>query len=151
MARMHSRKKGKSGSKNLIKRKNKLWNIHSKQEVEQLAIKLAKTGKKEALIGIILRDSYGIPDVKTITGKKIGQILVENKLQGKIPTDLQFLILKDINLVKHFGVHKKDMSVKRGLQLTISKINRLAKYYVGKGKLPADWKYDRSKAKLLVE
>ena len=66
---MHSGKKGRSGSKNYLKRKNKVWNIHSKQEVEQLVIKLAKTGKKEALIGIILRDNYGIPDVQTITGK----------------------------------------------------------------------------------
>ncbi len=151
MARMHSRKKGKSGSKRPIEREIKKWNIHSRKELEQLVVKLAKIGKKEAQIGLVLRDNYGIPDVKAITGRKILRILKENNLQGKIPSDLQFLIKKDIRLVKHVETHKKDMTVKRGQQLTLSKINRLAKYYKDIGVLPVDWAYDRSKAKLLIE
>ena len=53
-------------------------------------------------------------------------------------------------LVKHLEKNKKDMVAKRGIQLTSSKIHRLAKYYKRKGILPQDWKYDREKAKLIV-
>ena len=151
MAKMHSRKKGKSGSKPPLKREIKPWNIHSSQEAEQLVLKIAKTGSYPAMIGTTLRDNYGIPDVHILTGKKITTILRENNVLTKLPSDLQFLIQKDIRLMKHAEGHKKDMAIKRGLQLTISKIHRLSKYYIRVGKLPSDWKYDRSKAKLLVE
>ena len=100
---------------------------------------------------MILRDSYGIPDIQILTGKKIMKILSEHNLNKNIPEDLQFLIKKDIRLMKHAETHKKDMTVKRGLQLTLSKIHRLSKYCVRTGKLPSDWKYARTKAKLLVE
>lgn len=151
MARMHSRKKGKSGSNKPSVRNKKSWNIHSAKEAEQLVIKFAKSGKSASEIGLILRDSYGIPDVSLITNKKIAKILEENKLTKKIPEDLIALIKKDIRLMKHMGINKKDMTVKRGLQLTESKINRLAKYYKRTNKLPESWSYDRSKAKSLVE
>ena len=45
---------------------------------------------------------------------------------------------------------KKDMTAKRGLILTESKIRRLIKYYHNTGRLPLDWKYTREGAKLLV-
>mgnify|MGYP001576582737 CR=1 FL=1 len=151
MARMYSRAKGKSGSTKPSKNTKKSWNIHSAGEIEQLIVKLAKLRKSSAEIGLILRDSYGIPDVSVIAGKKIGKIMKEKGLQGKLPEDLQALIKKDINLSKHFGTHKKDMTVKRGLQITLSKINKLAKYYKSRGDLAKGWSYDRSKAKLLLE
>ncbi|MFH1592214.1 MAG: 30S ribosomal protein S15 [Candidatus Woesearchaeota archaeon] len=151
MARMYSRKKGKSGSHKPTKKAKKSWVIHSAKEVEKLVVKLAKTGLTSAQLGLALRDTYGIPDVRTITKKKIDKILKENKLSKKIPEDLLALIKKDITLTKHRETHKKDMTVKRGQQLTLSKINRLSKYYKSTGKLPEDWKYDSSKAKLLLE
>ena len=116
-----------------------------------MVVKLAKTGKSAALIGLILRDTYGIPSVKTLTGKKIQVILEKNKLVHALPDDIQNLIRKDIQLAKHALTHKKDMTVKRGLQLTLSKINRLSKYYKNTGRLPKEWKYDRTKAKTLLE
>lgn len=148
---MYSRKKGKSGSKKPIKKTKKSWNLYSAKEVEQLVMKLAKNGLSASMIGLTLRDSYGIPDVTVLTNKRIGTILEENKLSRKLPDDILALIKKDIRLVKHNEINKNDMTVKRGLQLTISKINRLAKYYKRTGRLPDDWKYDRSKAKLLIE
>ena len=148
---MHSRKKGNSGSNKPSVLIKKSWNIHSAKEVEQLVIKLAKSGNSSSQIGLILRDSYGITDVALITNKKITKILEENKLTKKLPEDLIALIQKDIRLMKHMGINKKDMTVKRGLQLTVSKINRLAKYYIRTEKLPEGWSYDRTKAKLLIE
>ncbi|MEK6951973.1 MAG: 30S ribosomal protein S15 [Nanoarchaeota archaeon] len=151
MAKMHSRKKGKSGSNKPSVKIKKSWNIHSAKEAEQLVIKLAKSGNSASNIGLILRDSYGISNVQLITNKKITQIIEENKLNKKLPDDLIALIIKDIKLMKHVETNKKDMTVRRGLILTGSKINRLAKYYKRKNKLPLDWTYDRSKAKLLIE
>ena len=151
MARMHSRKKGKSGSTKPAKKDKKSWIRYSAKEIEQLVIKVAKQGHNPSMVGMVLRDSYGIPDVKALTKKKIMKILEENKIKYKLPEDLLNLIKKDIKLMKHFELNKKDMPVKRGLRLTESKIKRLVKYYKGVNKLPEDWKYERAKAKLLIE
>jgi small subunit ribosomal protein S15 len=150
MARMHSRKKGKSGSTKPVKEKAPVWIRHETQEVEQLIVKLAKKGESQSRIGIILRDKYGIPDSRKITKKRINTILKENNLKQEIPEDLMNLIKKEIMLLKHTEKNKKDMSAKRGLQLTESKIKRLSKYYKKAGILSEDWKYDREKAKLIV-
>lgn len=151
MARMYSRKKGKSGSTKPVKKTKSSWVIHSPEETEQLVLKLAKAEYSQSKIGLLLRDAYGIPDVKIITNKKIAQILSENKLAKKLPEDISFLIKKAINLNKHLTANKKDMPGKRGLQLTESKIRRLTKYYKKKGKIPEEWNYDLKSARILVE
>ena len=83
--------------------------------------------------------------------KKINQILKDHKLPSKLPEDLKALIIKEIRLTKHLELNRKDFTVKRGQQITESKIKKLAKYYINTKVLPADWKYDRAKAKLLIE
>jgi len=150
MARMYSRKKGKSKSKKPLVKTKSIWVTYSPKEVESLVLKIAKLGNTTSQIGLILRDSYGIPEVRDITKKKITQILEENKLKPEIPEDLRALIKKDIHLMKHLEENKKDMTAKRGLQLTESKINRLVKYYKRTDKLPQDWKFDKDKAKLII-
>ncbi len=147
---MYSRKRGKSGSKKPIKKIKKTWIRYSAKEVEQLTLKLARLGKGSSEVGLILRDNYGIPDVKLITKKTITKILKENKLAPKLPDDLTYLIKKAIRLMKHLDNFKKDQTVKRGLTLTESKINRLAKYYKRTNKLAKNWKYERSKAKMFI-
>ena len=145
MARMHSGKKGKSGSKKPIKKVKPSWLDYNPKEIEQLIIKLAKAGSSPSIIGIILRDSYGIPNVKNIIKKKIINILEENRLMPNIPEDLHSLIKKESKIIKHLEINKKDMSSKRGLQLTNSKIQRLTKYYKREGTLPNDWTYEKGK------
>ena len=80
-------------------------------------------------------------------------IILTTKIGGSKNTieRIKSLIKKDIRLAKHREFHKKDQTVKRGLQLTISKINRLVKYYKKEDVLPQDWKYNRETAKALVE
>lgn len=151
MARMHSRRKGKSGSKKPVKKVKPVWIRYTGKEIEQLVTKLSKSGNTPSEIGVALRDTYGVPDVKTLTKKKISKILDENKVAPKLPSDLASLIKRDIAIMKHMEINKKDMTAKRGLLLTESKIRRLTKYYKRVGKLPRDWSYDRSKAKLLIE
>lgn len=148
---MHSRKKGESGSKHPYKTKKSLWERYGKKETELLVEKLAKSNIPPSQIGITLRDAYGIPDVKLATGKKITAILKEKDILPKLPEDITSLIKREIYIMKHLEQNKKDMPAKRGLQLTESKINRLAKYYKRAGKIPQDWKFNRTQAKLLVE
>lgn len=147
---MHSRKKGKSGSTKPSKMSKPTWLRYKDKEIEQIILKLAKEDKTASQIGIILRDSYGIPDVRIILNKKISQILKENKLNDELPEDLKALIKKELLISKHLELNKRDMAAKRGLQLTESKIHRLSKYYKKVGKLPETWRYSREQAKLLI-
>ena len=148
---MHSRKKGKSSSTKPLETKKSTWQRYDKKEATLLVVKLAKEQKTPSQIGLILRDSYGIPDIKKITDKSITQILKDEKLSQKIPEDVVSLIKRAIQIMKHLETNKKDQPSVRGLQLTESKIRRLAKYYKTKGRLPEDWRYTKAQAKLLIE
>ncbi|MEM5820243.1 MAG: 30S ribosomal protein S15 [Candidatus Aenigmatarchaeota archaeon] len=124
---------------------------YSKEEVEKLVIKLAKEGYMPSMIGLILRDSYGIPNVKEIVGKSILQILEKNDIKLEIPEDLLNLMKRAVKLREHLSIHKKDKSSQRGLILIESKIRSLEKYYKRVGKLPKDWKYEPETAKIIVQ
>jgi len=150
MARMHARRRGKSGSKHPWRSSKPEWVVYDQKEIEDLVTKLAKEGNPPSKIGLILRDQYGIPSVKDITGKKINYFLEKNKLKSEIPEDLQNLIRKAVNLRKHLEQNKKDLHNRRALQLIESKIRRLTKYYKGTGELPENWMYEPEKARLMV-
>ncbi len=151
MARMYSRKRGKSGSKKPLKKTKPVWSIYKPKEVEILIVKLAKERKTSSQIGVFLRDVYGIPDVKTITKKSITTILKENNLLKQIPEDTTFLIKRRIALEKHLEENKHDKTALRGLQLTESKIKRLIKYYKRTKKIPVEWKYDPKRIRIYIE
>lgn len=148
---MHSRKRGRSGSNKPLAPKKPIWVSHAQKELELIISKLAKEGHNPSKIGIILRDSYGIPSVQLVAGKKIQKILSEKKLLHELPEDLLALMKRAIMLRKHRENNKQDKSALRGLQLTESKIKRLAKHYKTTAKLPVDWKYDPNAVKLYVE
>ena len=151
MARMHSGRKGKSGSKKPAKAEKAEWVELSIKEIEQLIIQLANAGNTAAKIGIILRDQHGIPSTKKITKKRIQKILEEHKLLEDTPRDLLNLIKRSVDLHKHMEKNKKDQTAKRGYQLTVSKIRRLAKYYIKEKKLTQGWIYTPEKAALMVK
>jgi len=150
MARMHSRKKGKSKSKKPLKAKKPIWERYNKKEVLLLIEKLAKSNPPSK-IGLILRDTYGIPDIKILTGSSLTAILKDLNLTPKLPEDLSSLIKREIKILKHLETNKKDQPTIHGLRLTESKIKRLSKYYKKINKLPKAWKFNREKAKLLLE
>ncbi len=150
MARKYSGAKGKAGSKKPVKQTVPSWNRYSTKEVEMLILKLKKEGKTPSQIGLYLRDVYGVPDIKVLTGKSITAILKEKDSLDQLPEDLSFMIKKLIMIKKHLDENKQDKVALRGLQITESKIQALVKYYKRTGRLPADWKYDVSKAKLYV-
>jgi len=71
-----ARQKGKSGSTKPLSSKPPSWVTHGSKETIMLVKKLSKQGYAPSKIGLILRDSYGIPDVEVTTKKKITKILL---------------------------------------------------------------------------
>ncbi len=152
MARMHARRRGKSGSTRMIgRKKHPDWSSLKPREIESHIIDLAKAEKSTSEIGIKLRDQFAVPDVKIATGKKISQILEDNKIHSEIPEDVKNLIRRALHIRDHLEAHRKDNANKRNLNLTEAKIRRLAKYYRSNEKIPQDWKYNPKQAKLMFE
>jgi len=127
------------------------WVELKPNEVVEAVVNLANAGHSQSEIGSMLRDQYGVPDAKAVSGKTISKILAENKLLPEIPEDLMNLIRKSVMLKEHLGKNRKDFTAKRGHQLAVSKIRRLVKYYKAKGKLPEKWRYSEETAALLVK
>ncbi|MFX1410395.1 MAG: 30S ribosomal protein S15 [Promethearchaeota archaeon] len=150
MARMHSRKKGRSGSTRPARLEKPVWVEYSAEEVENLVVKLARRGLSISMIGVILRDSYGIPLVKIVTGKPISQILKDNNIESSLPEELSNLVKKALTIRKHLESNHKDLEAKKGLTRTESKIYRLIKYYKKRKVLAPDFKYDPEKIRTLV-
>jgi small subunit ribosomal protein S15 len=151
MAKMHSRARGTSGPKRPLKPAKPTWVRYKPKEIELLIGKLAKEGKTSSEIGIILRDSYGVPNVRLLTEKTLTQILAEKKQLPELPEDLMAMMRKSVIVRKHLEQNKHDMSALRGLQLTESKIKRLVKYYKRVGRLVPEWKYDPGAVKIYTE
>lgn len=97
---------------------------------------------------MLLRDSYGVGQVKSVTGNKILRILKSQGMLGanrrvhcrsqlrrhtglapEIPEDLYQLIKKAVSMRKHLDANKKDKDAKFHLILVESRIHRLARYY----------------------
>ena len=150
MAKMHTRRKGKSGSTKPIRSEIPEWCTVTAEEAEAAILTMWKQGKSTSEIGMVLRDQYGLPDVKLLTGKKITTILKDNEVAPNVPEDLYNLIVKALNLRKHLEINKKDVHNKRALQLTESKVRRLVKYYHKSKVLPMDWKYKPETAEMLI-
>jgi small subunit ribosomal protein S15 len=151
MARVYSRKRGKSGSKKPVNMKPKKWVTMKKDEIESMVVSLAKERNTSAAIGTILRDKYGVPDVSAATGKPITKIMKENNIYPELPEDMMNMLKKAVLLRAHLDLNKPDKHSKRGLENLESKIRRLGKYYMRKGSLPKKWKYSPEEAKLIVQ
>lgn len=150
MARMHARRRGKSSSVRPYRKQAPTWSTTDIAAITKIILELRKDGSSSAMIGLVLRDRYGVPDVKLATGKRIGDILKENKVATSIPEDLRDLMTKALGLRKHLSENKKDLHNKRQLQLVESKVRRLVKYYTGSKKLPAGWVYKPENAEILL-
>ncbi|MEE1157334.1 MAG: 30S ribosomal protein S15 [Methanobrevibacter sp.] len=127
------------------------WVTFSNEEIEEMILKFNKEGKTTSEIGIILRDQYGIPKVKDVTGERITEILKRNDQAGDYPEDLMNLIRRAVNIRDHLEDNPKDLHSKRGLTIIESRIRKLASYYVSEGELPEGWRYNPEQAALLVK
>ncbi|PVU90174.1 hypothetical protein BB559_004747 [Furculomyces boomerangus] len=150
MGRMHTPGKGMSSSALPYRRTPPTWVKTTTDEVCTNICKLAKKGITPSQIGVLLRDSYGIPVVRFVTGNKIVRILKANGLAPELPEDLYFLIKKAVAVRKHLERNRKDRDAKYRLILIESRVHRLARYYKTSGQLPPNWKYESSTASTLV-
>ncbi len=127
------------------------WVKYTTEEIEELIVKFNREGKTASEIGITLRDQYGIPSVKAVTGEKITQILEKKGQANDYPEDILNLIKRAVNIRDHLKENPKDIHSKRGLTIIESRIRRLGSYYSREGKLPEGWRYDPTEAALLVK
>lgn len=149
---MYKSRKGKSGSSKPYVTEAPEWSNTNADEVTKLVVELGKAGNSTAQIGTVLRDQHSVPDVRLVTGKRIGTILAENEIGGTYPEDMMNLMRQAVRIIEHLGSgNHKDIHNKRSLELTEAKIRKLAKYYISEGKLPSDWRYKRDELRLMVE
>lgn len=127
------------------------WVKYTTEEIEELIVKFNREGKTASEIGVTLRDQYGIPSVKAVTGEKITQILEKKGQANDYPEDILNLIKRAVNIRDHLKENPKDIHSKRGLTIIESRIRRLGSYYSKEGKLPEGWRYDPTEAALLVK
>mgnify|MGYP001484600643 FL=1 len=151
MARMHSPGRGKSGSTKPMVDSAPEWSNTDEKEVTELILSLASEGHSTAAIGTILRDQHAVPDVRLVLGKRIGQVLAENEITSKYPEDMMSLMRRALRLIDHLESNRKDRHNARQLELTESKIRRLATYYQNEGHLDSEWAYKRDQLRLMVE
>lgn len=143
MARMHTRKKGKSGSRAQFSPDNHSWVEMSNDEIKEAIVKLRNEGLSKSLIGIRLRDQFGIPSTKVMFNQKLGVMLESEGLTEEIPEDLNNLIVKYRRVRRHNELNTKDTANARNGALLMAKILRLVRYYKRKGTLPQEWKLGR--------
>merc|ERR1712134_96666 len=126
--------KGKGIAKSAMpyRRRAPAWLKTKPEEVIDQITKMAKKGVLPSQIGVSLRDSFGVPKVKAVTGNKI------------------LRIKKGVQMHKHMEKNKKDKDSKFRLVLVESRIHRLARYYRRTKQLPANWKYSAGSASALV-
>jgi small subunit ribosomal protein S15 len=148
---MHTRRKGRSCSKRPLISENPEWVPIGAAEIEDLIVKFTKEGYTPARIGLVLRDQYGVPDVKLATGKTVTAIMKEKDVAPSLPEDLSNLMRRAISLNVHLKENRGDVSNKRGLNLIEAKIRRLERYYKRNGVLPQNWRYSLSNAELMLK
>ena len=154
MARMHTRRRGSSGSDKPVADEPPEWSDVDEDAIEDRVVELAEQGHSPSQIGLKLRDEgvkgTPVPNVKLATGKKVTEILEENDAEDDIPEDLHSLLERAVRLREHMDENPQDAANKRALQNTQAKVRRLADYYRG-DKIDADFKYSYDNAKDLLE
>ncbi|RMY53291.1 hypothetical protein D0863_13997 [Hortaea werneckii] len=175
MGRLHSKGKGIADSAIPYSRTPPAWLKTTPDQVVDQICKLARKGVTPSQIGVVLRDSHGVAQVKIVTGNKILRILKGNGLAPEIPEDLYMLIkkasylnfalsnlkrwsnsiltrltLQAVAVRKHLERNRKDKDSKFRMILIESRIHRLSRYYKKVGALPPTWKYESATASTLV-
>uniref|UniRef100_A0A8C9IAK0 Small ribosomal subunit protein uS15 n=1 Tax=Piliocolobus tephrosceles TaxID=591936 RepID=A0A8C9IAK0_9PRIM len=107
MGRMHALGKGLSQSALPYGRSVPTWLKLTSDDVKEQIYKLAKKGLTPSQIGVILRDSHGVAQVRFVTGNKILRILKSKGLAPDLPEDLYHLIKKAVAVRKHLERKRK--------------------------------------------
>jgi small subunit ribosomal protein S15 len=148
MARIHSHRHGKSHSSRPPSLISTQWITQDHESIESTISRLAKEGYSPSVIGVKLRDEYGLPLTKKLLSKSVTEVLRNAKSAPRVPEDLENLLNKARGLQAHLKVHKGDRKNVHSLELLEAKIHRLSKYYKRRGLLPQSWKYSTVVAQL---
>ena len=149
---MYKSRRGQSGSSRPHVSEAPSWSNTDKDAIQSLILEMGKSGMSSAEIGTVLRDKHAVPNVRLVLGKRIGQVLAENEMGGSYPEDMMNLMRQAVGIINHLGSgNHKDIHNKRALEITESKIRKLANYYKGEGRLPSEWRYKRDELRLMVE
>jgi len=110
-----------------------VWLKYTEKEVKDIIVAIAKkdpeiTAEK---IGLILRDTYGIPKTK-IYKLKIGKVLKEAGLYQE--PNLKNLTTKTEKLEAHIKKNNQDKRTKRSLTITKAKLKKTKEYLAKKNK-----------------
>ncbi|HTT44413.1 MAG TPA: 30S ribosomal protein S15 [Thermoplasmata archaeon] len=151
MSRIHSGHKGRAGSHRPYPLTKPAWVTVTEEELVAQAVQQSKAGISAAQVGMNLRDGFGVPSARAVTGKRLGVLLKEAGVPSEIPDDLQALLKRVVHLQRHLESHPKDLSNRRGLTLMESRIRRLARYYRQRKRIPESWRYTAAAAALQVE
>jgi len=149
---MYKSRRGQSGSSRPHVSEAPSWSNTDKDAIQSLILEMGKSGMSSAEIGTVLRDKHAVPNVRLVLGKRIGQVLAENDMGGSYPEDMMNLMRQAVGIINHLGSgNHKDIHNKRALEITESKIRKLANYYKSEGRLPSEWRYKRDELRLMVE
>jgi small subunit ribosomal protein S15 len=151
MARMHSKRHGKSKSRKPLPEDMGEPKSVDKAKIEELIVGYANSGMDPARIGQKLKEEHDMPYIKHYMGKRLAKILEEKGVAGTMPADLMDLMKKAVSMNAHLSKNKRDLHNSLKLKKIESKIWRLTKYYIRKGSLPAGWRYDAKQAELLIK
>jgi small subunit ribosomal protein S15 len=153
MARMHSKKHGKSKSRKPVLEPGAMPEglTLGKEQIVEIISSYSKQGLSPAAIGEKLKKEHNVPYIKQAMGKRLSVILKENGQGSEIPPDLMDLMKKAVRINQHMAKNKQDMHNRTNLRRAESKIWRLSKYYIGTGVLPSTWRYDPQQAALLIK
>ena len=128
MTRIHSHRRGKSQSFRPMNKKVD-WVEFTSEQINEIISKLNKEGLNSSQIGVVLRDQYTVPSVRTVVGKKMKEILEDIDASPAIPEDLDSLVKRAVRLQNHLKTNKGDRKNVRSLELLEAKIHRVSKYY----------------------
>ena len=148
MSRMHSKRKGRSSSRRPNISANPEWVPLNAAEIEEKVVQMANEGAAAPMIGLKLRDQFGVPDIMLATGKTVTQILKARGVKPSLPEDLAALMRRAVELNVHVVENPKDLHNRRGLQLIEARIRRLGKYYRRNELLPEGWTYSLATAEI---
>lgn len=149
MARLHTRKHGKSKSRKPTLADAKL--DADKAKVEKAILECSKQGMDGAAIGREVKEKHGAGYLKPLLGMRLDKFLSSKGVEKKIPDDLMALMRKAVGMHKHLGANHRDVYGKLRLARVEAKIGRLSKYYRNEGRLPVDWKYNPAQAALMIK
>lgn len=149
MARLHTRKHGKSKSRKPVDSEAKVE--ADRKKVEEEIVAYAKQGMNKALIGQKMKDEHKVGYLRPVLGKRLSAFLEERDFKSELPADMLDLMRKAVRMRKHLTANHKDTYNNTRLQRVESKIWRLSKYYRGTGRLPSEWKYDPEQAALIIK